>query len=45
MIGTKEDDYDGLMIGEGEWRDFVEIGPYKRRNADNQISYRIGPVD
>ncbi len=40
MIGVKEDHYDGLMIGEGEWRDFVEIGPYKRRKADNQISYQ-----
>ncbi len=40
MIGLKADDYDCLMIGEGEWRDFVEIGPYKRRKADNRISYQ-----
>ena len=39
MIGLKEGDYDSLMIGEGEWHDFVEIGPYKRRKADNRISY------
>lgn len=38
-IGLKEDGYNGLMIGEGEWRDFVEIGPYKRRKAHNEISY------
>jgi hypothetical protein len=40
MIGVKEDGYDGLMIGEGEWRDFVKSGAYKRRKADNQISYQ-----
>jgi hypothetical protein len=40
MIGVKENNYDGPMIGEGEWRDFVKIGPYKRRKADNQISYQ-----
>ena len=39
MIGVKGGDHNGLMIGEGEWRDFVESGPYKRRKADNQISY------
>jgi len=40
MIGVKGQEHDGLMIGEGEWRDFVEIGPYKRRKAFNQISYQ-----
>ena len=39
IIGKKQQGYDGLMIGEGAWRGFVEIGPYKRRKADNQISY------
>jgi hypothetical protein len=39
-IGTKEEDYNGWMIGEGEWRDFIESGPYKRREADNKISYQ-----
>jgi hypothetical protein len=39
MIGAKEDQYDGVMIGEGEWRDFINIGPYKRRKEQNRISY------
>jgi len=38
-IGVKEDGYDGLIIGEGEWRDFVDSAPYRRRKADNRISY------
>jgi SEC-C motif len=40
IIGVKDDGYDGLMIAEGEWRDFVELGPYRRRKADNRISYQ-----
>ena len=39
-IGPKNDAYDGLLIGEGEWCDFVGSGPYKRRKAANQISYQ-----
>jgi hypothetical protein len=38
-IGLKQGDYDGVMIGEGEWRDFIETGPYQRRKAQNEISY------
>jgi hypothetical protein len=38
-IGPKAGDYDGVFIGEGEWRDFVETGAYQRRKAENQISY------
>jgi hypothetical protein len=38
MIEVKED-YDCLMIGEGEWRDFIKTDPYQRRKAANQISY------
>jgi SEC-C motif len=38
-IGVKDEDYDGLMIGEGEWHDFVESATYKRRKVDNRISY------
>jgi hypothetical protein len=39
LVGTKEDGVNGLMIGEGEWRDFVKSSPYKRRRTENQISY------
>lgn len=28
-----------MIIGEGEWRDFVDTGPYRRRKVDNEISY------
>ena len=28
-----------MLIGEGEWRDFVETGAYQQRKADNRISY------
>jgi hypothetical protein len=38
-IGPKEDGFNSVMIGEGEWRDFVAGGPYQRRKADNKISY------
>ena len=38
-IGTSEEGVNGIMIGEGEWRDFVRGGPYQRRKADNRISY------
>jgi len=39
MIGVKEKDYDSLMIGEGEWHDFISSGPYQQRKTDNRISY------
>ncbi len=39
MIGIKDKSYNNLMIGEGEWRDFVAGGPYQRRKVANQISY------
>lgn len=38
-IGLKGEDHNAVMIGEGEWREFVNSGPYQRRKADNQISY------
>jgi hypothetical protein len=38
-IGTKEENYSFVMIGEGEWHDFIRSGPYQRRKAENGISY------
>ncbi len=32
-------DYNGISIGEGEWRAFVTTGPYQRRKTENRISY------
>ena len=39
LIGTKEEGINFIMIGEGEWHDFVKTGPYQRRKAENEISY------
>ncbi len=39
MIGLKDNAIDWLMIGEGEWHDFVKSTPYRRRKDHNQISY------
>ena len=39
MIGTKDEGINFIMIGEGEWHDFVKTGPYQRRKAENEISY------
>jgi hypothetical protein len=39
VIGTKEEEYNSIMIGEGEWHDFAKSGPYQRRKAENEISY------
>lgn len=38
-IGTTDDSFNCLMIGEGEWEGFVELPPYKRRKVANQTSY------
>jgi hypothetical protein len=38
-IGPKDGNYNFVMVGEGEWRDFVTSAPYQRRKADNQVSY------
>jgi hypothetical protein len=39
LIGTKEEGYNHIIIGEGEWHEFVKTGPYQRRKAENEISY------
>jgi SEC-C motif len=39
MIGVKEESYNYVMIGEGQWRDFVNSDAYHRRKADNRLSY------
>jgi hypothetical protein len=39
VIGTKDEGYNCVMIGEGEWHDFVKTEPYQRRKAENEISY------
>lgn len=42
VIGPKGKDRDkvnGVMIGEGEWRDFVQTGVYKNTKNEDRISY------
>lgn len=42
VIGLKGKDRDkvnGVMIGEGEWRDFVQTGVYKNTKSEDRISY------
>lgn len=37
-IGTKEEDVNGIFIGEGEWYDFLNSSPYKLRKEANKIA-------
>ena len=37
LIGPRKATYDGVMIGEGEWRDFIESAPYKRKKSADEI--------
>ena len=39
IIGTKRDDINSVMIGEGEWHDFIESPVYKNTKNENKISY------
>jgi hypothetical protein len=37
FIGTTEKDVNIVMIGEGEWKDFVELDVYKMRKAADKV--------
>lgn len=39
FIGTKDASVNGVMVGEGEWRDFVELDLYKNTKRANKASY------
>ncbi len=39
IIGTKLDDVNGVMIGEGEWHDFTRTDLYKNTKKEDKISY------
>jgi len=39
IIGTKRDDVNGVMIGEGEWHDFIKTDLYKNTKDEDRISY------
>ena len=40
FIGVQGQNYDSLMIGEGEWASFIKSSEYKRRKEANRPSYR-----
>ncbi len=39
FIGTSEKDINVVNIGEGEWKDFVELETYKRKKIADEVSY------
>ena len=39
IIGLKDGEYNSVMVGEGEWKDFVESEIYKKTKAANAVSY------
>jgi SEC-C motif len=39
FIGVSDKNIDWLMVGEGEWKDFVERDIYKNKKTADQISY------
>jgi len=39
FIGKTGSDVGGLIIGEGEWKDLIELDIYKKRKKANEISY------
>lgn len=39
FIGTKHDDVDTVMIGEGEWHGFIKTELYKNTKREDQVSY------
>lgn len=39
MIGPKDESFDFVTIGEGEWRDFITTAVYKNTKRANEVSY------
>lgn len=39
FIGSKDKSIDGVLIGEGEWKDFIELDSYKNKKAADEVSY------
>ena len=38
FIGPKDGDYDSVMIGEGEWKDFIQLPQYKNKKRADEVS-------
>ena len=39
FIGTKDKSFNSVHIGEGEWKDFVELDLYKNKKTADKVSY------
>lgn len=39
FVGTSDHDINAIIIGEGEWKDFIELDIYKRKKETDKISY------
>lgn len=39
FIGTTKKNINAIMVGEGEWKDFIETEVYKRKKSADKISY------
>lgn len=39
FVGTLQEDFNFLMIGEGEWKDFKELEIYKNKKLADKVSY------
>lgn len=39
FIGTKQKDFNVLVVGEGEWKDFIKLDEYKSKKAADEVSY------
>lgn len=39
FIGPRDGDYDLVSIGEGQWKDFIELEQYKNKQREDVLSY------
>lgn len=38
-IGVKDENINSVLIGEGEWKDFIELEAYKNKKVADKVSY------
>ena len=38
FIGPKQGEYDSIMIGEGEWKDFIQLPQFKNKKKADKVS-------
>lgn len=39
FIGSKDKSFSSVLVGEGEWRDFIELDIYKNKKKADRVSY------